>query len=750
MQGKVLAAAAVSPEGKWTDVTNQIADGRVGFRVEGPNWKLVLLTARPTGQSVKRAAPGGAGPMINPFSPAVMADYLKPFTAAFDVPGAAKPRAMYHDSFEYSGNWTHEVLDEFPARRGYRLQDQLGAFAGAADAETAARVKSDYRETLSDLMIEEVFPQWFAWCRARGIRTRNQAHGSPANLLDLYAQADIPETEMFGRGNRNPLQSSFAPERFQEGDRNVLVCKFASSAAHLAGHPLTASETCTWMAEHFCETLEEAKCFADLMFVAGVNHVFYHGTAYSPDDVAWPGWLFYAATQMNPRNAIWHDAPVLNAYIARCQSVLQTGLPDNDVLLYWPIHDLWHNPAGMSINCSIHGADWFSRQPVGTTAAALWRRGFGFDYVSDRWLAKARVEHGQVVVGGNRYRAIVLPPVTHIPLATMKHLAAMAQAGAVVICERHLPQDVPGLASLAQRRAELRDLLAGIGTLVQAGDVEALLGKAGIRREMLADHAGAMLIRRRTETGRTYLVANQSAKPIDGWLALATPAASVAILDPMAGRTGSAAVRSVGGMVEVSLYIEPGHSIILQTFLKDTIAAPAFVFTRPGRTALAIQGPWQVKFVSGGPTLPKEYQIASLDTWTANGDPETEAFAGTAVYTTTFDAPADAGPHALDMGRVCHSARVCLDGEHLGTLIMPPYRIVLPRLRAGNHRLEVEVTNLSANRIRDMDRRKIPWRAFHDINFVNIRYQPFDASRWPILESGLLGPVTVRVCDVGN
>jgi hypothetical protein len=41
------------------------------------------------------------------------------------------------------------------------------------------------------------------------MRTRNQAHGAPVNLLDFYALADIPETEMFGRGDRNPLVSGF-------------------------------------------------------------------------------------------------------------------------------------------------------------------------------------------------------------------------------------------------------------------------------------------------------------------------------------------------------------------------------------------------------------------------------------------------------------------------------------------------------------------------------------------------------------
>jgi hypothetical protein len=99
----------------------------------------------------------------------------------------------------------------------------------------------------------------------------------------------------------------------------------------------------------------------------------------------------------------------------------------------------------------------------------------------------------------------------------------------------------------------------------------------------------------------------------------------------------------------------------------------------------------------------------------------------------------------LDLGVVKHSARVTLNGQALGTLIMAPYRIEIPQgvLKAKGNVLEVEVTNLSANRIRDLDRRKVNWKIFHEINFVNINYKPFDASNWPVFESGLLGPVRV-------
>ena len=62
-------------------------------------------------------------------------------------------------------------------------------------------------------------------------------------------------------------------------------------------------------------------------------------------------------------------------------------------------------------------------------------------------------------------------------------------------------------------------------------------------------------------------------------------------------------------------------------------------------------------------------------------------------------------------------------------------------LKKGDNTIEIEVTNLSANRIRDLDIRKVDWKIMHDANIVTPAYTPFDASRWPLQPSGLLGPV---------
>ena len=746
-----VAIQAVSADGVRVDLKPLLkSDGTLKWAPGDRAWTLYVLKTSDAGKAVERAAPGGAGRMINPFYDEAMRRYLERFTDAFaPQPRNARPRAMYHDSYEYGGaRWSPDLLDEFAKRRGYRLEEELAAFGGDGNNDVVSRVRSDYTETISDLIVEKSFLLWVKWCHKRGMLTRNQAHGAPANLLDFYALADIPETEMFGRGKRDSFKSGF-DGRFAEGHRDPLVSKFASSAAHVAGRRLVAAETGTWMAEHFCETLEESKCLADLMFVSGVNHVFYHGCVYSPDDAAWPGWLFYAATQMNPRNSIWHDAPALNAYIARCQAVLQTGVPDNDVLLYWPVHDRWHRSRNES--------------PVVPVARQLWVKGVGFDYVSDRLLRGASVTAGgEVSCGQSRYRAVVVPAVTFMPVETLETLLRLAKKGAKVIFSDHLPADVPGFGNLRQRREKFHKLMSKKDQF-HVGSLDTALAAQGVVGEGVASHPGALFIRRRVGDGRYLFIANQSTNTLNGWYALSTPARSVAVMDPMTGRTGLAAVRTAegDGAVSVNLYLEPGHSIILRSFADRELKGELFRWPIVAE-AQELTGPWQVSFKEGGPVLPKAYETATLASWTQNGDPETERFAGTAVYRKIFDFADEFRSQNsedsrkmqerrtkslwLDLGAVKHSARVTLNGQALGTLIMAPYRIEIPQgvLKAKDNLLEIEVTNLSANRIRDLDRRKVKWQIFNEINFTSINSRYFDASNWPVFESGLLGPVVVR------
>ena len=170
---------------------------------------------------------------------------------------------------------------------------------------------------------------------------------------------------------------------------------------------------------------------------------------------------------------------------------------------------------------------------------------------------------------------------------------------------------------------------------------------------------------------------------------------------------------------------------------------------RAAGEAVPISGPWMVRFTKGGPTLPSARSIARLSSWTTFGE-DAAIFSGTASYSATFPRPSSKGPWQLDLGQVRESARVRLNGRDLATLIGPAFQAVVDdaRLSSANV-LEVSVTNLSANRIRDLDRRGVAWKKFYNVNFparLSENRGPdglFTAAGWDPLASGLLGPVTL-------
>jgi hypothetical protein len=100
------------------------------------------------------------------------------------------------------------------------------------------------------------------------------------------------------------------------------------------------------------------------VFLSGVNHVFFHGVTYSPEDVPWPGWLFYASLNLTPANSLWPHFRGMNDYIARTQSVLQAGKPDNELAVYWPVYDFWNQPKGREELITVHAIDeWLHPTP---------------------------------------------------------------------------------------------------------------------------------------------------------------------------------------------------------------------------------------------------------------------------------------------------------------------------------------------------------------------------------------------------
>ncbi|TWT88611.1 hypothetical protein Mal64_20960 [Pseudobythopirellula maris] len=724
------AVVAYGADGKTIDLTDRLSDeGVLEWTVPaGGSWRVAAVGMRLSGERVKRAGPGGSGLNINPYSRRSVENFLAAFGESVDKLPEGKIRASFHDSYEYNGSWSDDFLQEFQERRGYPLEQHLLELSGESDdLDAVARVRCDYRETMSDLVRDALIKPWIEWSHSKGQLARNQAHGSPGNWLDLYAMADIPETESFGR--------------LEGGDGRPALFRFASSAAHLAGRRLVSSETATWLAEHFTVDLGQVKEIVDRQLISGINHIIYHGTAYSPEDASWPGWVFYASTQLNPQNPLWRDFPALNKYVGRCQSLLQAGEPDNDLLVYWPVHDAWSTGAenahagNLRMPLTVHNAHvWLFKKPIGKASEWLDANGYAYDFVSDALLEGCRAEEGEIVAAGGSYQAVLVPHAELMPTATLNKLAKLSAAGCKVLFLEAKPTSPPGFMPTGEQ--EVFDaVLAKLSDAPTSADLASLLGDAGVRREPFVAGSGLQFVRRELADGPCYFLANQGEEAFDGAIELSSPCESAVLMDPVTGEIGAAKIAS--GQVAVQL--EPGET----AFVRPGAACDEdWVYRDAEQAPEPIDGEWRVEFAAGGPALPDSYTTATLDSWTGQGG-DAERFAGTAAYTTTFDAPAGEETFDLDLGEVADSARLVLNGEDLGVRFASPFRWRVAGLKPTGNELRVEVTNVASNRVRDLDRRGVEWRIFKDINFVTINYKPFDASDWPVRDAGLLGPVTL-------
>ncbi|MFI5385368.1 MAG: glycosyl hydrolase [Fimbriimonadales bacterium] len=183
-----------------------------------------------------------------------------------------------------------------------------------------------------------------------------------------------------------------------------------------------------------------------------------------------------------------------------------------------------------------------------------------------------------------------------------------------------------------------------------------------------------------------------------------------------------------------------------------------------GPVSMPVKGPWKLSFP---PNLgaPPSVVLDKLISWTDHDEFGVKYFSGTATYETSFGVPASAfssGRRAyLDLGRVKNFAEVWLNGKHLPILWKAPFRIAADNLRAGRNSLVVRVTNLWPNRL--IGDEQLPaesaWKRDGSIAVMPdwaLDMQPrpkservtfttwhFFAKDSPLLESGLLGPVSV-------
>ena len=679
------------------------------YPVEGQNRKkrVIALYESRTRQKVKRAAPGGEGYVIDHFDSTAVANYLAHIDSAFVANKTPYPHTFFNDSYEvYGANWTPNLLTEFEKMHGYKLQDKFPEFL-----DGDAVVVSDYRETLGDMLLHNFTEQWTKWANKRGAITRNQAHGSPANLIDCYAAVDIPEIEGFGLTDFGIKGLRKDPGKTRPNFSDLSMLKYAPSAAHITGKKYTSSETFTWLTEHFRTSLSQMKPDMDLMFCAGVNHMFFHGAAYSPKNDPWPGWKFYASVDMSPTNSIWRDAPELMKYITNCQTYLQWGQPDNDFLVYLPVRDMWRKDTkNWLMQFDIHSMAKKAPEFI-KVILDIDKAGFDCDYISDKYLRTCTFKDGMIeTAAGTRYKGIIIPGNNIMPSDVIQHISDLKAQGAKII---------------------------------KGDNIKAM--EEAAKPEMMKKNLGLKMIRRNNSIGHHYFIANLTAKDITSTVALAVNEKNGIWYNPMTGKYHKATIGDKG--IEVNL--KSGESRILITSDKPVsewklgskvkIGGKEAIAAADSKTIDLTANSWNLSFTEEAPKVGETFNLKGLKSW-ENLSEKAKVMMGTGVYETTFKLSKDDAQKqwAIDLGDVRESARVYINNKYVGCAWAVPYILnCKDALNKGKNTIRIEVTNLPANRIAELDRQGVKWRKMKEINVVDIDYKKTTYEKWTPVASGL-------------
>jgi len=280
--------------------------------------------------------------------------------------------------------------------------------------------------------------------------------------------------------------------------------------------------------------------------------------------------------------------------------------------------------------------------------------------------------------------------------------------------------------------------------------VSDLLAKSGLPPDFESD-GPIRYTHRRTKETDIYFVANREDRRVEANCKFRASAKAPELWDPLSGQVHDLPEFASGdGRTAVPMRFEPAQSFFVifrkpsaerkrdRPISNDAGQVSGYRNFPVAKKVAELSGPWKVSFDPkwGGQ---ENVTFEALEDWSKRMEDGIRFYSGTAIYRKGFDAPSlpDGQRIYLDLGVVKNLARVRLNGQDLGVVWCAPWRVdITGAVKARDNQLEIVVANLWPNRlIGDQSlppEKRLAWTTWN----------PFKTDS-PLLESGLLGPVTL-------
>jgi hypothetical protein len=802
------------------DVGAHVSEGTLRWEAPSGRWIVLRLGSTTTGENVAAAPESGIGLECDKFSKDAVdfhfRAFIDPLLAKLGPLAGKSFTGLTIDSWEAGKqNWTRNFPAEFKQRRQYEITRYAPALTGriVGSVDDTERFLWDVRQTHADLLAENFYGRFRELCHARGLMLGGEPYGDGTfDSLQVGATLDLPMSEFWAHDPRDNRAA------------------MAAALAHGWGRRFAVSEAFTGAPSNtrWTEAPYGLKADGDWIYTTGVNRLVFHTMVHQPYTTGLPGMTMGPFGTHFDRNSTWsRQAYGWVGYLTRAQNLLQQGLAVVDVCYFEGENLRADAPDARTDGRALfpgYAVDRVDRSCILERFAIRDGRIVLPDGMSYRLLvlpemtsisARLLRRIADLVADGMtllvQSRPDTAPGLTARDEAETEVKKLVAELwgdldGRTVTQRSHgkgqVLWDTPSPATLKRLRID--------------PDFEYIAG---------SENPTVRYFHRSIGEADVYFVANRAKRDESVVCTFRTAGKQPEIWNPETGEIAAAAVYdTANGRTRLPLRLAPAGSVFV-VFRRASVSAP-FISVQRGSESLLdvasvgaawqapapleirfnregkgealiwengdyrfatargdfalnvvnecgttpVEGPWKVKFPAGL-GAPTEMQLGVLGSLAQHAEFGVRHFSGTMTYEKSFryDGPRGASQAAfLDLGRVEIIAEVNLNGQELGLLWKPPFRVEISRaLRPGENVLSVRVTNLWPNRLIGDEYyppeddytplgaiKKLPEWYVQDrprpgprIAFATWKhYTKEDA----LLESGLLGPVTLLTASRKN
>jgi len=532
--------------------------------------------------------------------------------------------------------WSPRFEEDFNKFTGKQLGPLMPMLAGFEIGEDGARdaFMQEYRKARNDMFRVNFYQTMRDMCHSYGVKMYSECGGPWVRKPEVFQQADQLE---FLSLNDMP-QGEF----WCEIPATRMMTRGIVAASHLYGLKRSSVEAFTHMTYHWSMYPDTLKQYADQVFLDGINHFVWHTFTCSPDKFGVPGGEYFAGTHIN-RNVTWFkDGRPFVDYLARCQYMLQQGLPVVDLAVWGGnrVYQHWGH---------------HREKPYDSSDLAL-PKGFNYDLINtDALLSRCKALDGRIVLpDGMSYAALILDP---------EFDDCMSE-------------------EVKAKIEELRQ--GGVKVFEDASDLGMLPDFEG---EFFATH-------RKAGDTDIYFVAGEGACDM-----IFRASGDVQLWDAVSGaRFEAPAQKLADGRTKVSLNLCHNGSAFVVFNSISNAAKPAVYAAK--RT---LDGPWDVSFeyykLSATPPAPRTWSV--LHDLAEDPDYDVAHFSGTTTLSCKFDLDAGsaAKPCRVSLGNVIGGlAHVYVNGVDCSAVWTAPWEAdITAAIREGVNTLEIAFTNTWQN-----------------------------------------------------